>query len=263
MITNAPVGVLGPGIVVVTGTGTDVGKTVVTAALAAAAAAQGQQVAVVKPVQTGVEPGEPGDAVTARALAQGERGASPTAEPRGDGPIAAFEFTRLLEPLAPDIAARRAGVVLPPVGTYAPRIEHLARQYDLVLVEGAGGLLVRLDQDGGTLADLTAALPDPRVVVVVAAGLGTLNHSELTARELHRRGLAAAGLVIGSWPLDAGLAEQENLAALPEVTGVPLLAVVPAGAGGLSPADFALAAPGWFAGRPVVGDLFTWTLGCA
>jgi len=242
---NGPIAIVGPGIVVVTGTGTDVGKTVVTAALAAVAAAHGQRVAVVKPVQTGVRFGEPGDATTARALAQVERETPPTAGRPSSGRISAHEFTRLPEPLAPDIAARRAGVTLPPVGTYPPRIEHLARHHDLVLVEGAGGLLVRLDQDGGTLADLVAALPDARVVVVVAAGLGTLNHSELTTRELHRRNLTTAGLVIGAWPPDAGPAEQENLSALPQVTGLPLLGMVPAGAGSLPPTDFTLAATRW------------------
>ncbi len=61
-----------------------------------------------------------------------------------------------------------------------------------MVVEGAGGLLVRLDTDGGTLLDLAADLasqPDVEVVVVVAAGLGTLNHTELTVGALRARGL--------------------------------------------------------------------------
>lgn len=237
----------GATLVVITGTGTEVGKTVVTAALAAIAAAYGQRVAVVKPVQTGVAPGEAADVGTVRSLA-GPGGHRPC------GLVTTHEFTRLPEPLAPDIAARRAGVRLPPVGRYVSLIQQLAVEHDTVLVEGAGGLLVRLDQDGGTLADLAAALPAARVVVVVGAGLGTLNQSELTVRELRRRGLDAAGLVIGCWPPGAGVAELENLAALPQVTELPLLGVIPHGVAALPPAEFARAAPFWFTAPFLRGD---------
>ncbi|MDP9442871.1 MAG: dethiobiotin synthase, partial [Actinomycetota bacterium] len=103
---------------------------------------------------------------------------------------------------------------------------------DVVLVEGSGGVLVRLDDAGGTIADLALALRDRvgdvEVVVVVAAGLGTLNHTELTVEALRRRRLEPAGLVIGSWPARPGLAERCNLDDLPRVTGLPILLVVPA-----------------------------------
>ena len=121
----------------------------------------------------------------------------------------------------------------------------LARSHDTVIVEGAGGLLVRLDTDGGTLLDLAAALAAD-VVVVVAAGLGTLNHTELTVDALRARGLSPVGLVVGSWPAEPGLAEQCNLDDLPRVTGTPLLAVLPEGAGALPREEFRRLAPGWF-----------------
>ncbi|MDP9497720.1 MAG: dethiobiotin synthase [Actinomycetota bacterium] len=220
-------------VVVVTGTGTDVGKTVVTAALAASCTAAGLRVAAVKPAQTGVVPGEPGDLDVVRSLG----GAVTTAEP-----------VRLAEPLAPDTAARRAGVPLPPVAATASRVADLAATHDVVLVEGAGGLLVRLDDDGGTLADLADAVrdagPDVTVVVVVAAGLGTLNATALTVEALRARGLEPAGLVVGSWPAEPGLAERCNLVDLPRC-GVPLLGVVPAGAGAWTRDAFRAAAPGW------------------
>ena len=92
----------------------------------------------------------------------------------------------------------------------------LAESHDTVIVEGAGGLLVRLDTDGGTLLDLAEALAAD-VVVVVAAGLGTLNHTELTVSALRGRGLEPAGLVVGSWPAVPGLADQCNLDDLPRV----------------------------------------------
>lgn len=213
-------------ILVVTGTGTGVGKTVATAALAARASGT---VIVVKPVQTGVLPGEVGDVDDVRRLAGCE----------------VTELVRLPDPLAPDTAARLAGVTLPTVADHAARVRDLADDFDTVIVEGAGGLLVRLDSADGTLLDLADALA-ASVVVVVAAGLGTLNHSELAVQALRGRGITPDGLVIGSWPAAPGLAEMCNLADLPRVTGVPLLAVIPEGAGVLDQATFTAAAPGWF-----------------
>jgi dethiobiotin synthetase len=124
----------------------------------------------------------------------------------------------------------------------------LAAEHDLVLVEGAGGLLVRFDAAGGTLADAAGLLSAP-VLVVVQAGLGTLNTTELTARELRRRRLDLAGMVIGSWPAEPDLAARCNLADLPEVAGAPLLGSVPAESGSLTPAAFRSSAPGWLGPR--------------
>ncbi len=214
-------------IVVVTGTGTGVGKTIATAALAVVSP---EPVTVVKPVQTGVGDGSPGDAEVVHALT--------------GCPVE--EWTRLDDPLAPDTAARRAGVGIPPVGEYAERLAPLATADGTVIVEGAGGLLVRLDTDGGTLLDLAAALAPVEVVVVVAAGLGTLNHTELTVNALRARGLEPSGLILGSWPAEPDLAERCNLEDLPRVTGVPLLAVIPEGAGAMTREAFIGAAPGWF-----------------
>ncbi len=205
---------------VVTGTGTGVGKTVVTAAVAALATGR---VAVLKPAQTGIGPDEPGDLADVARLVPGVTGR---------------ELARYPEPLAPATAARRAGrAPVAPVAAVAVARE-LAGGHDLVLVEGAGGLLVRFDDEGGTLADVAAALDAP-VLVVAAAGLGTLNHTALTVEALRTRGLACAGVVVGAWPADPDLAARCNLADLPAVTGVPLLGAVPDGAGGLEPAEFA------------------------
>lgn len=217
-------------VIVVTGTSTGVGKTIVTAALAATASGS---VVVVKPVQTGIGDGSAGDAAVVHALTG----------------CAVQEYTALDEPLAPDTAARRQRVAIPPVGEYSDRIRLLAEIHDTVVVEGAGGLLVRLDADGGTLLDLAAELSESapvEVVVVCAAGLGTLNHAELTVVALRARGIEPAGLVIGSWPDSPGLAETCNLDDLPRVTGVPVLARIPAGAGALSRAEFRDRAAAWF-----------------
>mgnify|MGYP001387990191 FL=1 len=122
-----------PSVVLVTGTGTEVGKTITTAALVAVIRARGTEPCVVKVAQTGVAADEDGDLQTVCRLA----GEVPTAE-----------FVRLPDPLAPDTAARRAGVSIPPIALHARRIGELAEDHPIVLVEGSGGLLVRLDERG-------------------------------------------------------------------------------------------------------------------
>ncbi|MFJ1549259.1 dethiobiotin synthase [Streptomyces sp. NPDC088246] len=217
-------------VLVVTGTGTEIGKTVVTAAVAAAC--RDRSVAVLKPAQTGLAPGEPGDAAEVVRLAGGH--------------VTAVELARFPEPLAPATAARRAG--LPPVRPHeiAEAAEKLASEHDLVLVEGAGGLLVRFDDDGATLADAARLLGAP-VLVVVEAGLGTLNTTALTSEALRARGLECLGVVVGSMPAEPDLAARCNLADLPVAAGAPLLGAVPAGAGALAPADFRVLAGSWLA----------------
>lgn len=223
-------------VLLVTGTGTGVGKTVVTAALAALALAEGRRVAVLKPAQTGVAAGEFGDLDELRRMV-GIRLGRPEQ-------LTTLEMARYPEPLAPATAAARSGRAPVTPEEAADVAVELAEAHDLVLVEGAGGLLVRF-AGTGTLADVAAELNAP-VLVVVAAGLGTLNVSALTTEALAVRGLRCAGLVIGSWPVDPDLAEECNLVDLPEVTGVPLLGMMPAGAGELDPAEFLAAARGGF-----------------
>ncbi|TDW65858.1 dethiobiotin synthase [Kribbella pratensis] len=218
-------------IILVTGTDTEVGKTITTAALAVRAAASGS-LAVVKPAQTGVGPDEPGDLDDIHRLT---------------GLTKLHEGVRLRDPLAPTTAARREGVTLPPVAVHAKAIDELARTNDTVLVEGAGGILVGLDAEGNNLADLGGHLTTPFGFVVVArAGLGTLNHAGLTVEALRSRGLPIEGLVIGSLPAEPDLAEECNLVDLPAVTGVPVIGRIPAGAGSLDQESFKAAAPSWF-----------------
>jgi dethiobiotin synthetase len=220
-------------VLVITGTGTEVGKTITTAAVAAAAVAVGRSVAVLKAAQTGVRPDERGDADEVARLA---------------GDVTAAELARFPEPLAPATAARRAGMTPVRPQDVAEAAAKLAAEHDLVLVEGAGGLLVRFDEAGGTLADTAQLLRAP-VLVVATAGLGTLNTTELTARELRRRSVELLGVVIGGWPDSPDLAMRCNITDLPDVAGAPLLGALPMGAGSLAPADFRAKAPGWLASR--------------
>ncbi len=233
-----------PTVVLVTGTSTAVGKTVATAVVAGLALARGEKVAVYKPAQTGVAAHEPGDVdETGRLLGH----------PAG---LTLQEGARLPDPLAPSAAARRAGRVLPTVAEHAVAVRALAADHDLVLIEGAGGLLVELDSDGGTLADLGVLLrsqePGCGVLLVCAAGLGTLNHTALTAEALRRRRLELLGLIVGSWPADdteADIAMQENLPDLPRVADVPLLGRLPEGLGAVPTETFVRGIPGWFTGH--------------
>ncbi|UQI45579.1 dethiobiotin synthase [Streptomyces sp. HU2014] len=213
-------------LLMVSGTGTEVGKTVTTAAVAALALAAGRRVAVVKPVQTGLPPGRDGDLADVTRLA---------------GPVTTRELARYPDPLAPATAARRAG--MPPVGLEraADTLNALQETHDLVLCEGAGGLLARFDERGWTLADLAVLLRAP-VLVVAAPGLGTLNATALTTEVLRHRGGHCAGVVVGSWPKSPDLAMRCNLSDLPAVAGAPLEGVLPAGMAARGPAAFAEAA---------------------
>ena len=199
----------------VTGTDTGVGKTVATAALACHARLAGIDVAVCKPVQTG----SPRD----DDLADVGRLSGVTDLSGG---------WRYPEPLAPRAAAERAGLALP---TRAELVESVrAAGSALTLVEGAGGLLVEIGA-GVTLRDVAVDLVAP-VLVVVAAGLGTLNHTALTLEALAAKGVSCAGLVIGAWPAGPGLAERDNREALTELA--PVRGVLPAGAGAMSAGQF-------------------------
>jgi dethiobiotin synthetase len=209
-------------ILVVTGTGTDVGKTVVTAAIAALAADRGRSVAVLKPAQTGLPEGAPGDLAEVVRLA---------------GKVTTRELRRYPDPLAPESAARRSGLPAVTPAEAASAAGELAVDHDIVLVEGAGGLLVRFDGNGGTVADVAWSLHAP-VLLVAHAGLGTLNVTTLTAEALVRRGIECIGVVVGSWPADPGLAERCNLIDLPVAAGAPLLGVLPAGIAALPPDRF-------------------------
>lgn len=217
-------------VVVVTGTGTGVGKTVATAALAACALRAGRRVAVVKPVQTGVGPGEPGDLAEVRRLT---------------GLADLHEYARYPEPLAPATAARRSGQPGPDVAELAGRIAALADR-DLVLVEGAGGALVRFNARGEGLCDLAAAVRQAlgerarlRVVLVTRAGLGALHDAAATAAALAGWSLGPHSLVVGDWPAEPGLAERCNLVDLAGYGGAPVDGVLPHGAAGLGDAAFA------------------------
>jgi len=192
---------------------------------------------VVKPAQTGEPPGPTGDLATVRRLS---------------GVTETYELARFPDPLSPEAAARVAGQ--PPLDLAAAAISVKQIEADLILVEGAGGLLVRYDPAGSTIADLAAML-GARVLVVTTPGLGTLNHTALTLEALSARRLTAAGVVIGAWPAEPDLAERANLTDLAVIAGQPLAGAMPAGAARLSRPDFLAAARAGLG--PALGGSFT------
>ncbi len=201
-------------------------------------AASRGRVAIYKPCQTGAAIGDSDIAEITRL----------------SGALTAEAGSVLQEPLAPKAAAVVDGVTLPSVTDHIARITELAASHDHVLVEGAGGLLVELDQDGGTLADLALELmgccADLGFVVVARAGLGTLNHTSLTLEALAHRGLPVLGLVVGSTPDHPGPAELDNLAIfgrgqLPGHGMTAMLGAIPAAASQLPPSNFQAQARDW------------------
>jgi len=207
-------------VLVVTGTGTGVGKTVVTAALACHAGQAGIDVAVCKPVQTGTAAADDDLAEMARL----------------SGATQLAGLARYPQPLAPAAAAQQAGMALPTRDELLQLIAALDRPGWLTLVEGAGGLLVELADAGVTLRDLAAEL-GAAALVVVGVELGTLNHTALTLEALAAQNVSCAGLVIGSWPARPGAVETSNRSALSRMA--PVRAALPAGAGAMNAADFA------------------------
>jgi dethiobiotin synthetase len=206
-------------VLVVTGTDTGVGKTVATAALACSARLAGIDVVVCKPVQTGTADGDDDLAVVSRLSGV-------------DRVVGSWRYP---EPLAPAAAAERAGLPLPNRVELDVLLRVIDHSHQLTLVEGAGGLLVELGDNGVTLRDIARDAHAP-VLVVVSVGLGTLNHTALTLEALAAQRIPCGGLVIGAWPADPGPAELTNREALARMA--PLRAVLPAGAAALPPEKF-------------------------
>lgn len=167
----------------ITGTDTGVGKTLVTAALMTALQTRGLRCLVAKPIQTGCADG-------ADDLAWCRQWSVPPTEPA----LASItSLYRLPLPASPDLAARHAGVSID-LTRIADAMTEARTQTDILLIEGAGGLLAPVTRTA-TMLDLMTAC-HARPVVVTRASLGTLNHTALTLRELARHDITPAALVV-------------------------------------------------------------------
>ncbi len=200
----------------VTGTDTGVGKTLVSAALLRHLGAQGLRAVGMKPVAAGgAEPGATGlvneDVTALRAAASVE------------APLELVNPYLFAPPIAPHIAAQQAGVRID-LARVEACLDALAAQADVVVVEGAGGLLVPINESQ-TLADLAIRLRLP-LILVVGMRLGCINHALLTLEAIERRGLELAGWVANR--IDPHMAcFDANLATLRARIPAPLLALVP------------------------------------
>lgn len=206
----------------VTGTDTGVGKTFVSSGVARELARRGLPVGVMKPFATG--------ALTVRGRLVSEDALLLKKAAGVDDPLELVNPVCLKPPLAPDMAARVARRPITP-GAVWSAWKTLSRKHRPMVVEGVGGLLVPLFT-GFTVADLAKRLRLP-LLIVTRPALGTLNHTALTVHAARTHGLRILGLVVNyAARTRKGLAERLNPAALEQLTGVPVLGIVPYGASG-------------------------------
>ena len=193
--------------VFVTGTGTEVGKTVVAAVLARTLAAAGERVAVFKPALTGLEePGEPDHELLRRAAASEQ----------ADDEIAPYRYG---PPASPHLAAALAGEEIEPARLLAAA-RSAAAGADVLVTEGVGGLLVPL-APGFAVRDLAVELGLPLTVAAVP-GLGTINHTLLTIEAARAAGLDVSRVVLTPWPEAPSEIERSNRGTIAALGDVPV-----------------------------------------
>ena len=193
----------------ITGTGTEIGKTVIAGGLAAALTQTGTHVGVMKPISTG----DTADAQFLKHAAQ------------VDDALASINPIYLRHPLAPAVAARIENREID-LSCIETAFAALQEKYDFLIVEGVGGVAVPI-QDDFLVAHLISRLQLP-ILIVAAAGLGTLNHTLLTVAFAQQFGLQIAGIVLNRLSTEpAGLAEATNPVEIEKLTGLPVIGVVP------------------------------------
>ena len=203
----------------ITGTDTDIGKTVVTGGLAAAFAARGLKVGVMKPAASGAAPGPDGKllAEDASFLMQ----AAQIGEDWRDT-VSPYVFRAAL---APGISAAEEGKSISPE-RIEQAFETLQKHFSPVLVEGAGGLVVPLTKDM-LVVDLAVRLKLP-LLVVADPRLGTINHTVLTVDYAKRRGIDVAGVILNGWDeAHAGILERSNVSHIERLAGCPVIGKLP------------------------------------
>ncbi|HXQ88171.1 MAG TPA: dethiobiotin synthase [Solirubrobacterales bacterium] len=194
--------------VFVTGTGTEVGKTVVAATIARTLAGEGRKVAVFKPAVTGLDEGVETDHALLRRASGSEQ---------SDEEIAPYRYG---PPASPHLAAALAGEEIDPE-RLRQTAAVAAEGAEAIVCEGVGGLLVPLSP-GYLVRDLAADLGYP-LVVVAGPGLGTINHTLLTVEAARAAGLEMAAVVLNPWPQRPTEIERSNRETIAGLTGAPVL----------------------------------------
>jgi dethiobiotin synthetase len=210
--------------VFVTGTGTEVGKTVVAAALARTLATEGHEVAVFKPVVTGLDERDEADHQLLRRAA----GSS-----QSDEEIAPYRYG---PPASPHLAAAMASEAIEPV-RLLKAARAAAAGADALVCEGVGGLLVpladrvnppmgdKLDQPY-LVRDLALDLGYP-LVIAASPGLGTINYTLLTIESARAAGLEVAAVVLTPWPGEPTAIERSNRETIAELGKVEVQTLPP------------------------------------
>jgi dethiobiotin synthetase len=197
--------------VFVTGTGTEVGKTVVAATIARTLLSEGT-VAVFKPAVTGLDdPGQSDHALLRRAAGSDQ----------DYDEIAPYRYG---PPASPHLAASLAGERIDP-GVLLAAARAAEGSADSLVCEGVGGLLVPLAPDY-TVRDLAGALGHP-LVVAASPGLGTINHTLLTIEAAREAGLRIAKVVLTPWPEEPDEIERSNRETIAQLGGVPVEVLPP------------------------------------
>jgi dethiobiotin synthetase len=168
----------------VTGTDTGIGKTVATCALIAHLVARGRRVVGMKPIAAGL--------IEYAGDWQSEDTVAHAAVANVHAPLHLRQPVSLPQPIAPHIAAKHSGLSLS-IDDIVAAARSLEERSDCVIAEGAGGLLVPINEQHDT-RDLALALGYP-IVLVVGMRLGCLNHALLTTEALAARQLALAGWI--------------------------------------------------------------------
>ena len=200
----------------ITGTDTGVGKTLVACGLAACLTAAGRSVGVMKPVETGCETRN-GELFAEDAALLASFAGSPA-------PLDELCPYRFAPPVAPSVAADQAGVTIQPERIVA-LFQRISQRHDSVLVEGAGGLLVPL-VDRYTFADLARDLDIP-LLVVVGSKLGALNHTLLTLAYALAHALPLQGYIMNHPMASQDPATTSNSKTLARLTDVACLGSIP------------------------------------
>lgn len=198
--------------VFVTGTGTEVGKTVVAAVLAHTLAAAGERVAVFKPCVTGLEePGETDVELLRRAAGSGQ----------SDDQIAPYRYQ---PPVSPHLGATLAGEEIEPE-RLRQAAAAAAASATAVVCEGVGGLLVPLTERY-LIRDLAVDLGHP-VVVAANPDLGTISHTLLTVESARAAGLEVAAVVLTPWPREPTVMQRSNRETIAAIAGLEVLDLPP------------------------------------
>jgi dethiobiotin synthetase len=214
----------------VTGTDTEVGKSVLAAAVCAALASRGETVAAFKPVVTGID--EPPDPVWPRDHELLSQVSSSGQSPKDVAPY-------LFGPaVSPHYAAELAGTTIEPA-----RLLETARRHELVIAEGVGGLMVPLTP-GYLVRDLAVDLGLP-LVVAARTGLGTINHTLLTLDAARAAGLRVACVVMTPWPESPEPIELSNRETVERLGGVPVAGLPPTEPSSLAAAGASLPQHDW------------------